>query len=88
MTAVTVRYEGNGTNKATVVAAGERHGGAALASGALTPQQVTDDLACTQQFLDRRLNRRRNTERTWPDFPPASVTAFDPDTLPRQWHWT
>lgn len=172
MTAVTVRYEGNGATKRTVVAAGERHGeviafwwglsaggrgaeqwsfllpterfllsqplwfseqqrgwwycdlvavreepdqvvirdryvdivvgppdhpyrvldldehGAALASGALTPQQVTDDLACTQRFLDRRLNRRRSTERTWPDFPPACFAAFDPDTMPRQWHWT
>jgi len=54
------------------------------ARGDIGPDEAADGLVRTQRFLDRRLNRRHETTRMWPDFPPAIVTelaavTFDPD---------
>ncbi|WP_432995450.1 DUF402 domain-containing protein [Dactylosporangium sp. CA-233914] len=48
----------------------------AAASGQLGPAEAADGLVRTQRFLDRRLNRRHEVERTWPDFPPRLVIAL------------
>ncbi len=45
----------------------------ALTDGRLTPAEAADGLTRAQRFLDRRLNRRHDTTRTWPDFPPQTV---------------
>ncbi|GAA2621098.1 hypothetical protein GCM10010399_60180 [Dactylosporangium fulvum] len=55
----------------------------AAARGELSPVEAADGLVRTQRFLDRRLNRRHEVLRTWPDFPPEAVTvlssiAFEP----------
>jgi hypothetical protein len=49
---------------------------AAAAAGEMTPEEAADGLVRTQRFLDRRLNRRHETVRTWPDFPPETVTRL------------
>ncbi|WP_327711105.1 DUF402 domain-containing protein [Streptomyces sp. NBC_00464] len=57
----------------------------ATADGRLSPAAAADGLIRTQRFLDRRLNRRHEVERSWPDFPPAEVTALLSADLPRDW---
>ncbi|NUR27680.1 MAG: DUF402 domain-containing protein [Catenulispora sp.] len=57
----------------------------ALAEGRLTPAEAADGLRRTQRFLDRRLNRRHDVTRTWPDFPPREVAELLSIDLPRQW---
>lgn len=56
----------------------------AAARGDLNSAEAADGLVRTQRFLDRRLNRRHEVLRTWPDFPPKTVTvlsniSFEPD---------
>jgi predicted RNA-binding protein associated with RNAse of E/G family len=58
----------------------------ATENGALTPAEAADGLIRTQRFLDRRLNRRHETLRTWPDFPPQTVTTLA--ALPFERRWT
>jgi predicted RNA-binding protein associated with RNAse of E/G family len=53
--------------------------------GALSPAEAVDGLVRTQRFLDRRLNRRHEVLRTWPDFPPAAVAALSNMTFERGW---
>lgn len=60
---------------------------AAAQSGALTPEEAADGLIRTQRFLDRRLNRRHEVLRTWPDFPPAAVTTLADIHFDRSWSW-
>ena len=60
----------------------------AVTDGRLAAAQGADGLRRCQAFLDRHLNRRHEVDRSWPDFPPAGVTAFDPAVLPRNWRWT
>ncbi len=57
----------------------------AARSGALRADEAVDGLVRTQRFLDRRLNRRHETVRTWPDFPPAAVTALADLSFPQDW---
>ncbi|MEU5692436.1 DUF402 domain-containing protein [Actinosynnema sp. NPDC020468] len=57
----------------------------ALADGRLTPLAAADGLRRAQRFLDRRLNRRHDPTRAWPDFPPAEVTALLTADLPQDW---
>lgn len=57
----------------------------AMAHGQLSPAEAADGLIRTQRFLDRRLNRRHEVERSWPDFPPAEVKAMLSVDLPRDW---
>ncbi|MEE1792314.1 hypothetical protein PUR28_16320 [Streptomyces sp. BE308] len=57
----------------------------AMTDGQLGPAEATDGLIRIQRFLDRRLNRRHEGERSWPDFPPAEVKAVLPIDLPRDW---
>lgn len=59
--------------------------GQALADGRLTPSAAVDGLKRAQRFLDRRLNRRHEVERTWPAFPPTEVEALLEVALPRDW---
>lgn len=59
--------------------------GQAMASGELGAAEAVDGLVRTQRFLDRRLNRRHDTTRTWPDFPPAAVIALADQPLPHDW---
>jgi hypothetical protein len=47
----------------------------AAARGELSPAEAVDGLVRTQRFLDSRLNRRHEVLRTWPDFPPETVTV-------------
>jgi len=58
---------------------------AAAERGALGPDEAADGLIRTQRFLDRRLNRRLEVLRTWPDFPPKTVTALSSVSFPRDW---
>ncbi|MEU9080354.1 DUF402 domain-containing protein [Kitasatospora sp. NPDC004745] len=58
----------------------------ALADGRIAPGQAADGLRRMQRFLDRRLNRRHEVTRTWPDFPPAEVEELLTADLPRDWH--
>ena len=58
---------------------------AAVERGALSPAESVDGLVRTQRFLDRRLNRRHETVRTWPDFPPQNVIALSGVSFPRDW---
>ncbi|WP_162907486.1 DUF402 domain-containing protein [Allorhizocola rhizosphaerae] len=58
---------------------------AAAARGAMTPAEATDGLIRTQRFLDRRLNRRHEALRTWPDFPPQAVTWLADIGFPQNW---
>lgn len=58
---------------------------AAAESGALSGAEAADGLVRTQRFLDRRLNRRHDTQRTWPDFPPQSISELLHVSFPRDW---
>jgi hypothetical protein len=58
---------------------------AALTDGRLSPAEAADGLARVQRFLDRRLNRRHDTSRTWPDFPPREVEELYATELPQDW---
>jgi hypothetical protein len=57
----------------------------AAARGQLTPAEAADGLTRTQRFLDRRLNRRHEILRTWPDFPPGAVTTLANITFEAAW---
>ena len=57
----------------------------ATRSGVLSPADAVDGLVRTQRFLDRRLNRRHEVLRIWPDFPPATVTALSHLSYPKDW---
>ncbi|MFD9125717.1 hypothetical protein [Kitasatospora sp. NPDC059571] len=57
----------------------------AMTTGTLNPTDAADGLIRWQHFLDQRLNRRHDTTRRWPDFPPADVTALMTVELPQQW---
>jgi len=57
----------------------------AAEQGALSPTEAADGLVRTQRFLDRRLNRRHEVLRTWPDFPPKTVVALSNVTFERDW---
>lgn len=57
----------------------------AMAAGALSVVDGVDGLIRWQRFLDRRLNRRHDVTRTWPDFPPAAVEALLTVDLPLDW---
>jgi hypothetical protein len=59
---------------------------AAAAAGMMTADEAAQGLVQTQRFLDRRLNRRHEVERTWPDFPPAAIEALLTVDLPQAWH--
>ncbi|MER5638550.1 DUF402 domain-containing protein [Kitasatospora sp. NPDC002227] len=58
---------------------------AALADGRLGAAEAAEGLTRMQHFLDRRLNRRHDTTRTWPDFPPREVEELRTLELPRDW---
>jgi hypothetical protein len=62
--------------------------GAALRSGALSTEEAANGLMRTQRFLDQHLNRRHDTTRTWPDFPPASIAELMHIVFPRYWALT
>ena len=49
---------------------------AALLNGDLDASDAADGLRRIQRFLDRRLNRRHDTQRRWPDFPPAGIAGL------------
>lgn len=57
----------------------------AMADGRISPEQAADGLRRMQRFLDRRLNRRHDVTRTWPEFPPAEVDELLTAELPRDW---
>jgi predicted RNA-binding protein associated with RNAse of E/G family len=57
----------------------------AAARGELSAAEAADGLIRTQRFLDRRLNRRHETQRTWPDFPPQTVTTLANATFEAAW---
>jgi hypothetical protein len=57
----------------------------ALADRRLTPVQAADGLRRAQRFLDRRLNRRHDITRAWPDFPPKPVVRLLTAELPSNW---
>lgn len=57
----------------------------ALAEGRLSPAEAVDGLRRMQRFLDRRLNRRDDVTRTWPDFPPREVAELLSIELPQEW---
>jgi len=59
--------------------------GDAIASGRLGVAAAVDGLRRMQSFLDRRLNRRHEADRSRPDFPPAAVEALLTVELPRDW---
>ncbi|GAA2137593.1 hypothetical protein GCM10009760_18260 [Kitasatospora kazusensis] len=58
---------------------------AAMSAGRLSPADAADGLIRWQRFLDRRLNRRHDVTRSWPDFPPAGVEEMLTVELPRKW---
>jgi hypothetical protein len=58
---------------------------AAAECGSLSAADAVDGLVRTQRFLDRRLNRRHDVQRTWPDFPPKSISALLHASFPREW---
>ena len=58
---------------------------AAAEGGKLSPAEAVDGLVRTQRFLDRRLNRRHEVLQSWPNFPPATVTALSMVRFPRDW---
>jgi len=58
---------------------------AAVESGVLSPAEAVDGLIRTQRFLDRRLNRRHDVQRSWPDFPPGIVNGLLHVSFPRDW---
>jgi Protein of unknown function (DUF402) len=57
----------------------------AAARGVLSAADMIDGLVRTQRFLDRHLNRRHDTDRTWPDFPPRSIGTLQRATFPADW---
>ena len=57
----------------------------ALSNGRLTQAEAAQGLRRAQRFLDRRLNRRHDTARTWPDFPPDAVELLLTTDLPQDW---
>ena len=57
----------------------------ALSGQRLTPARAADGLRRAQRFLDRRLNRRHDTTREWPDFPPEPVRTLLTTELPTNW---
>ncbi|GIG62910.1 hypothetical protein Lfu02_72820 [Longispora fulva] len=57
----------------------------AMASGRLDAVAAADGLRRVQRFLDRRLNRRHDTTRTWPSFPPREVADLQTAVLPQDW---
>jgi hypothetical protein len=59
--------------------------GEAMAQGKLGAAEGVDGLVRTQRFLDRRLNRRDDAGRTWPEFPPAEVVALMDASFERAW---
>ena len=59
----------------------------AAGNGIISSEAAADGLRRLQAFLDRRLNRRHDVVRSWPDFPPAGCLATDPAQVPRQWRW-
>ncbi|GAA2798977.1 hypothetical protein GCM10010441_25000 [Kitasatospora paracochleata] len=59
---------------------------AALADGRLAPAEAADGLTRVQRFLDHRLNRRHDTTRTWPAFPPAEIRDLGTADLPQNWN--
>lgn len=58
----------------------------ALADGRISALEAASGLTRMQTFLDRRLNRRHDVTRTWPDFPPAEVEGLLTADLPQNWH--
>jgi predicted RNA-binding protein associated with RNAse of E/G family len=58
---------------------------AAAEGGALNPADAVDGLIRTQRFLDRRLNRRHDVRRTWPDFPPKIINELLYISFPQDW---
>jgi hypothetical protein len=58
---------------------------AATASGELGAADAVDGLVRTQRFLDRRLNRRHDARRDWPDFPPRSIAELRDVVFPAAW---
>ncbi|MGW4651226.1 DUF402 domain-containing protein [Kitasatospora sp. NPDC004289] len=58
----------------------------ALADGRIGTERAAEALRQAQRFLDRRLNRRHETTRSWPAFPPAEVSGLLTADLPRDWH--
>lgn len=61
--------------------------GEAARHGLMTTQEAADGLVRCQHFLDRRLNRRHDVTPSWPEFPPAAISDFDRDRLPKRWSW-
>ena len=59
--------------------------GQAMSDGRLSLSAAADGLMRAQRFLDRRLNRRHEVERTWPAFPPTEVEALLKVALPQEW---
>lgn len=57
----------------------------AITAGQLTVADAVDGLVRWQRFLDRRLNRRHEVVRGWPDFPSAAVEALLTVELPTEW---
>ncbi|MGC4773639.1 DUF402 domain-containing protein [Micromonospora sp. DT44] len=57
----------------------------AVQDGQLSVSEATEGLIRTQRFLDRRLNRRHDPQRSWPDFPPASITDLLHADFPQEW---
>jgi predicted RNA-binding protein associated with RNAse of E/G family len=57
----------------------------AMTTGRLDRVQAADGLRRAQHFSDRRLNRRHDTSRAWPSFPPDEVMELMTAPLPRDW---
>lgn len=57
----------------------------AMSDGRLSPADAVAGLRRAQSFLDRRLNRRHDVTRSWPDFPPATVVELLTVQLPQEW---
>jgi hypothetical protein len=57
----------------------------AIEDGRLRLAEAVEGLRRMQAFLDRRLNRRHDVTRTWPEFPPPEVEALMAVELPQQW---
>ena len=56
-----------------------------MSDGRLTLVDAVEGLMRAQRFLDRRLNRRHDVIRKWPDFPPAMVVELLTADLPQEW---
>ncbi|MBA2951396.1 DUF402 domain-containing protein [Streptomyces himalayensis] len=59
--------------------------GDAAQNGTLSAADAVDGLQRTQRFLDRHLNRRHDTTRSWPDFPPRIIADLRHVNFPRAW---